>query len=261
MTAAALSAVRAPEGLLLIDKPSGPTSHDMVEVVRRKLVLRRIGHTGTLDPMARGLLILLVGAATRHQARFQGHEKSYEAVLQLGLQTETGDATGTVVRQQSVLPFDDRGLADVLAGLHGSLPQRPPAYSAVKVRGRPSYWWARRRQPVILTPRLVQIHELVLLKREASQLTFRVRCSAGTYVRVLGESIAERLGTVGHLTSLVRLQIAEWRLEQAVSLAWIREARPEAVVQALHPVPDQPFAPPATSPLSRPDCSLPSCAC
>lgn len=225
------------EGLLLVEKPPGPTSHDVVEVVRRKLELRRVGHAGTLDPMAQGLLIVLVGDATRHQARLQGHEKSYEAVLQLGVQTDTGDAAGTVVRCQAVPPLDDRRLLEAVAAFQGPLSQRPPAYSAVKVRGRPSYWWARRRQPVVLAPRMVHIYEMALLERNASALTFRVRCSAGTYVRALGESIAERLGTVGHLTALIRRRIGEWSLEQAVPLAWVREADPEAIVHALRPVP------------------------
>src|SRR3989338_3342272 len=138
------------DGLLLIAKPPGVTSHDVVEVIRRRLGLRRVGHTGTLDPMAEGLLIVLVGRATKHQQALQGHDKVYETVLQLGAQTDTGDATGTVIRTAALPAMDRARLEEVLASFRGPLAPIPPAYSAVKVHGRPAYWWARRRQAVTL---------------------------------------------------------------------------------------------------------------
>ncbi|MCI0436797.1 MAG: tRNA pseudouridine(55) synthase TruB [Gemmatimonadetes bacterium] len=222
---------------MLVNKPRGFTSHDVVEIVRRRLGVRRVGHTGTLDPMAEGLLILLVGAATKHQHAFQSHEKTYEAALRLGTQTDTGDAMGTVIRTAAVPSFDRRRAMDVLAAFRGACQQTPPAYSAVKVHGRPAYWWARRQRPVTLSARTVQFFETVLLDCGADVVRFRVRCSAGTYVRSLAENIAERLGTVGHLEQLVRLRIDQWDLARAKPLAWIQQASVDEVAGALSPIP------------------------
>lgn len=224
------------QGALLIDKPPGVTSHDVVQVVRTKLSLQRVGHTGTLDPMAQGLLIALIGPATKHQQAFQGHDKTYEATVRLGAQTDTADATGTVVRTAPVPAIEMARLTGLLQALEGSLTQVPPAYSAVKVRGRPSYWWARRQQPVTLHAREVQIHALTALEHSGESIRFRVHCSSGTYVRSLAETIAERLGTVGHLTQLTRTEIGAWTLASAVPLIWVREATPEAIAARLIPV-------------------------
>lgn len=234
--APAHSATRPPghvEGLLLVDKPRGMTSHDVVALVRRKLGITRIGHTGTLDPMAEGLLILLIGRATAHQQAFQGHDKSYEAVVSLGVQTDTGDADGRPVRRAPVPPFDRAHVARLLSSMEGQQTQTPPAYSAVKVRGRPAYWWARREQPVTLSARSVHIARLTLMDCAPQALTVHVTCSAGTYIRALAETIAERLGTVGHLTSLRRTRIDAWSLDAAKSLSWIRAASSNEIIQEL----------------------------
>jgi tRNA pseudouridine55 synthase len=224
------------DGLLLVDKPLGVTSHDVVLEVRKKLGVRQVGHTGTLDPIARGLLVLLVGGATKHQHALQGHEKTYEAVLRLGVQTDTADADGKAVRTAPVPPVDHQRLLEVLASFVGPLSQTPPAYSAVKVHGRPAYWWARRQQPVTLAARTVRLSEMTLVGHDAETVTFRVRCSAGTYVRTLAESIAERLGTLGHLTRLVRLEVGPWNLQDAKPLSWIVQSSAEAVARELRPV-------------------------
>lgn len=223
----------AVSGILRVNKPAGLTSHDVVQIVRRKLGLQRIGHTGTLDPMAEGLLILLVGHATKHQQAFQSHQKTYEAVLTLGIQTDTGDAMGTPVRSAPVPVLDQARVAELLASFRGPLTQTPPAYSAVKVRGRPAYWWARRHQPVPLAARVVQIADVALLGCTVDAISFRVDCSAGTYVRTLAESIAERLGTVGHVTRLVRLRVGTWTLEGAKPLSWIQDVTPDEILHEL----------------------------
>lgn len=228
------------DGMLLVNKPSGVTSHDAVQVVRRKLALRRIGHTGTLDPMAQGLLVLLIGPATKHQQDFQAHEKTYEALLQCGTQTDTGDALGAPIRTVPVPALDRGRVAEVLTSFQGRLTQTPPAYSAVKIRGRPAYWWARRHAPVTLTPRVVHLFEVSLVDCTSTTVTFRVHCSSGTYVRTLGETIAVRLGTVGHLARLERLRIGTWRLEDAKPLRWIAEASAEAVAREVRPLPVTP---------------------
>ncbi len=234
------------EGMLLVEKPPGMTSHDVVQIVRRKLAIKRIGHTGTLDPIARGLLILLVGPATKHQQAFQRHEKTYEAVLQLGLQTDTGDAAGRTLTTAPVPALTRDQVVRVLATFQGDLSQVPPTYSAVKVRGRPAYWWARRRTPVTLASRTVHIAELSLVDLSAETITFRVRCSAGTYIRTLAESIAERLGTVGHVTALVRVRVGQWSLDEAMPFSWLAQATSEALGQQLQPV-RLPQAPTASS--------------
>ena len=222
-------------GMLLINKPPGVTSHDVVQVVRRKLGVRRVGHTGTLDPIAEGLLILLVGPATRFQRTFQAHEKTYEATLRLGTQTDTADAAGQPIRTAPIPPLERDRIAQVLAAFCGPLSQTPPAYSAVKVKGRPAYWWTRRHTPLTLPPRIVHLAEVILLDADAETVTFRVRCSAGTYVRTLAETIAERLGSVGHLAHLVRLRIGEWTLEEAVTLSWVQDASPPLIAAQLKP--------------------------
>jgi len=219
------------EGLLLVNKPPGVTSHDVVQVVRRKLATRRIGHTGTLDPIAEGLLILLVGQATRHQQAFQRHEKTYEATVRLGVQTETGDGSGTVLHTAPIPILTREQIVEVLNSFRGPLTQTPPAYSAVKVKGRPAYWWTRHHQPVVLAPRVVHIADMTLVDWTPETITFRVTCSAGTYIRTMAESIAQRLGTVGHLEHLVRLRIGRWRLEDAKPLSWIQQVPSEMLVQ------------------------------
>jgi tRNA pseudouridine55 synthase len=224
------------DGLLLVDKPSGMTSHDVVQAARRALGIRRIGHTGTLDPMARGLLVLLVGRATAHQQAFQRHDKTYEAAVRLGAQTDTADADGRVVRTAPVPPLDAEHVRAVLRQFEGALQQAPPAYSAVKVQGRPAYWWARRQRPVELAKRAVHVHELTLLGLTPDTLTLRVRCSAGTYVRALAESVAQELGTLGHLSGLVRLRIGAWTLDDAVPLTWIRTADRAAIESRIMPI-------------------------
>lgn len=229
-------------GLLLIRKPGGMTSHDVVAVVRRKLGLKRVGHTGTLDPMAEGLLVVLVGPATKRQGELQGHDKSYEATLCLGTQTDTGDADGTPVRSAPVPPIDRPRLETACRAFIGEILQTPPAYSAVKVAGRPAYWWARRHQPVTLSPRAVRVFALTVAGWTPETVTFRVDCSAGTYIRTLGEAIAEQLGTVGHLTRLIRSRVGAWRVEDARPLSWLTEASVEAVMGELRPAPAEPAA-------------------
>ena len=228
------------DGLLLVNKPRGMTSHDVVALMRRKLGIRRIGHAGTLDPMAEGLLILLVGRATTHQHALQGHDKSYEAVIRLGTKTDTADAEGRPVQEAPVPPFDRAHVERLLMSLEGEHAQRPPAYSAVKVQGRPAYWWARRNAPVTLAERSIRLARMALIHCTRDTVAFRVDCSAGTYIRTLAETIAERLGTVGHLISLTRTRVGEWSLPQAKSVAWIHEADASAVIRELQPAPATP---------------------
>lgn len=239
------------EGMLVVAKPQGMTSHDVVQLLRRRLGLKRIGHTGTLDPIAEGVLILLVGQGTKFQQRLQSQRKSYDALIRLGAQTDTGDAWGQTVRTAAVPPIERAQAEALLRSLVGPLTQVPPRFSAVKVRGRPLYWWARRGETVDAKPRTVEIHAAELLDLQADRLSCRIDCSSGTYIRTLAELLAERLGTVGHVAQLTRRAVGSWTLDQAVDTAWLSRAPLEDIERAIRPV-VIPTPPCESSPASRP---------
>lgn len=227
------------DGVLPIDKPAGWTSHDVVARARRLLGERRVGHTGTLDPFATGVLVLLVGRATRLAQFLAGAEKEYEAVIRLGYATDTGDLTGTPRAAPSPATKDCSMLAaaeieKAIEGLRGQLDQVPPMYSAKKVKGRKLYELARRGEVVERAPVRVTIAEFVaipgqsgaLLRRNEDgtyDLTARVVCSAGTYVRALAESLGESLGTGAHLAALRRTRAGTFRLDETISIEHLRE--------------------------------------
>jgi len=204
--------------VLPVDKPEGPTSHDVVSRARKALGERRIGHTGTLDPFASGLLLLCVGRATRLAEYFSGLDKSYEAVARLGETTDTLDREGRVIAASDGW----RGLTverieAAIAGFWGDILQVPPRYSAKKVEGERSYRAAREGRSVELQPVEVTIRSLELDALELPQLRFSVTCSSGTYVRALARDIGDELGVGAHLTSLRRTAIGAWRVEDAVA--------------------------------------------
>jgi tRNA pseudouridine55 synthase len=223
------------DGFLIIDKPAGWTSHDVVARARRLLGERRVGHTGTLDPFATGVLVLVVGRATRLAQFLSGALKEYEATVRLGYATETGDLTGA--RRGETGECRDWGGEEIgaaLAPLRGEIEQVPPMYSAKKVQGRKLYELARRGEEVERAPARVKIHELeavaeggALLRRNEDgtcDLSLRVVCSAGTYVRVLAESVGAGLGVGAHLAALRRTRAGLFRVEQAVTLERVAEA-------------------------------------
>jgi tRNA pseudouridine55 synthase len=204
----------ATEGLLLVDKPSGITSHDAVDAVRRALGVRKVGHAGTLDPSATGLLLMGVGRATR-LLRFLGAlDKEYEGAGRLGERTDTLDADGTVI-ESSPVASSEQELRAAAAGLVGEITQRPPAYSAVKVGGRPMYAVAREGGSVEAPPRPVRVDAFDIVGFDGRDFEFRVVCSGGTYVRVLVADVGERLGGGAHLMRLRRTRIGRFRVEDA----------------------------------------------
>jgi tRNA pseudouridine55 synthase len=225
------------DGVLLVDKPSGITSHDVVDRVRRALGVRRVGHAGTLDPMATGLLVLGVGRATR-LLRFLGdQDKEYEGGARLGIETDTLDAEGSVVR---TVPVDvaEEDLRQALAGLLGEIEQRPPAYSAVKVGGQRLYRSARRGEQVEAPVRRVRVDAFELLRYAPPDFDFQATVSGGTYVRSLVAEVGGRLGCGAHLTRLVRTRIGRFALADAVSPDEAGEPLPaERVVAHLPSVP------------------------
>ncbi len=212
------------DGLFNIDKPRGLTSHDVVDVVRRLIGHRRVGHTGTLDPLATGVLVVAVGQATRLIEFMTGHDKEYRFTLRLGEETDTLDAEGEIVERAPVPPLDEETIRAVLRRFTGTIEQVPPAHAAIRHRGRRLYEWARMGRPVTPPPRRVHIYALDLEAWQPPELTLRVTCSAGTYVRALARDIARALNTRGHVTALRRLASGPFRVEDAVPLRVLESA-------------------------------------
>jgi tRNA pseudouridine55 synthase len=230
------------DGLLILDKPEGPTSHDLVARIRRLFRSPRVGHTGTLDPMATGVLPLVLGRATRLARFLSSDRKRYEAVVQLGQATATydrlGEATGQAAPPGDVARACARGtLTAALDRFRGTITQTPPTYSAKKIAGEAAYKLARRGEAV--TPAPVQVHvsrlDLLALDVDAGRVTLDVECSAGFYVRSLAHDLGAVLGCGGHLTALRRTASGEWTLAHAVTLDFC-EREPEAAQARLVPM-------------------------
>lgn len=206
-----------PSGFLLIDKPVGPTSHDVIDSLREKTGIRKIGHAGTLDPLASGLLIIAVGAATKQLSSLVGLNKSYEGEITLGRLSTTDDAEGELTSVSDGHPSEAE-LREALARLTGELSQLPPAYSARKQRGVKGYEAARQGKVLSFEPRAVTVHSLELTGYAYPKLTFRVSVSSGTYIRSLARDLGEALGTGAYLSALRRTEIGEYRVEDAASV-------------------------------------------
>ena len=219
-------------GILLVDKPSDWTSNDVVQKLRGLLRERRIGHAGTLDPMATGLLTVFVGRATRAVEFAEADAKCYRAALRLGLTTDTQDITGTVLRQQEP-DVTREELEEVLDRFRGEIHQVPPMYSAVKVNGERLYKLARRGETVERAARSVTIHSLELLGREGEDWILEIRCSKGTYIRTLCQDIGDALGCGGCMAALRRLEAGCFTVEEAHTLEEIAEAASEGRAQTL----------------------------
>lgn len=204
------------DGVLVVDKPAGPTSHDIVDRARRALGTRRVGHTGTLDPFATGVLPLCVGRATRLARFLAGGEKGYRATVRLGFATTTDDLTGEPLAGARPVDVSDESLRRTLVGLVGTFDQVPPAFSARQVGGRRLYELARRGEAVARAATPVTVHALELVSRTGDMLELDVRCSAGTYVRALARDLGERLDVGAHLTALRRTRSGSFELSQAV---------------------------------------------
>lgn len=205
----------AQSGILLIDKPEGITSHDVVDIVRKKFNLQHIGHAGTLDPIATGLLIILVDRATKHFSRFVNFDKEYTAVLRLGVQTDSGDAQGKIIATSDYQQITEERVSAVLKVLEGKIENIPPMVSAIKHKGRPLYVLARKGITIERKARLVNIYQLKLLRFSLPDIEFQIRCSKGTYIRSLGEEIARRLNSVGHITWIRRTAIGPYPVSDA----------------------------------------------
>lgn len=205
------------DGIVIVDKPQGWTSQDVTARLRRVFGTRRIGHGGTLDPMATGVLPVFVGRATRAVEFFEHAEKTYETVLRFGITTDTEDMTGTVLTEEKV-SFTEEQLQETLAAFRGEILQVPPMYSALKVNGQKLCDLARKGKTVERQPRPITVHELTLVERGENTLRLRVRCSKGTYIRTLCKDIGEKLGCGGCMESLRRVAAGEYTIDEAIPL-------------------------------------------
>jgi len=223
---------------VLVDKPAGVTSHDVVLQVRRKVGIRAAGHTGTLDPFATGLLVVLIGRATRLARFVEAQAKTYLATARLGVRTATDDLTGRVVGlpDSGGMP-PEASVREALAGFLGAQLQQPPQYSAKRVAGERSYQKARRGETVDLADVSVTIHRIELVAYEPPALSFRATVSAGTYLRAIARDLGDRLGIGAHLTSLRREAIGSLRVDDAVSL---HEVTPSVVLPVARVLRDMP---------------------
>lgn len=204
-------------GLFNVDKPLGISSHDVVNRVRRVIGMKRVGHAGTLDPLATGVLLLCVGQATRFVEYLVGHDKIYEAVIRLGQSTTTYDGEGVVVAEKPVI-VSQEALEGALQSFQGQIEQVPPMFSAVKRAGKPLYLLARQGLELERPARQVRIEQIELLGWELPLVTVRVRCSAGTYIRTLAHDLGQLLGCGGHLAALRRTAVGDFAIAQAVPL-------------------------------------------
>lgn len=212
------------DGILIVDKPSGITSHDVVENIRHKFGIKRVGHAGTLDPIATGILILLLGKATKLFSNFVNFDKEYEATLTLGISTQTGDTQGKTIEIKS---YENIALAEVEKVFNESKEQTeqiPPIFSALKYKGRRLYALARKGIEVPLIARKIKIYSLELRNFNLPEIDFYIRCSKGTYVRKVAQDMGKMLGCGGCISRIRRVGIGPFKIEEAIKLADINES-------------------------------------
>ena len=212
------------DGVLIINKPKGYTSYDVVSIVKKKLSISKVGHTGTLDPNATGVLPILVGKATKISKYLIEHNKTYVAELRLGEKSATGDIEGEIVERKSIPNLKENKIKETLETFLGKQMQKPPIYSSIKINGKKAYEYARKGQTVEIEPRKIEIMEISLIKFENNIITFSTSCSKGTYIRVLCEDIAEKLGTVGLMQNLIRTRVDKFDIKDSFTLENVEKA-------------------------------------
>ncbi len=221
-------------GVLLVDKDSGMTSHDVVAIARRSLGIKKIGHCGTLDPLATGLLILVIGRGTKVQDLLMSEDKEYEGTMLLGVTTDSQDADGKVIEELPVNDFEAAEIDEAFAKFHGDFYQTPPMVSAIKKEGVPLYKLARKGKTVEREPRFVHVYTHKVLEVRLPEIDFRVKCSKGFYVRTYAHEIGQTLGCGAHLKKLRRTKSGNFTLERAVTVAELKSlSRPELAERTL----------------------------
>lgn len=224
------------DGVLLVDKPPGMTSHDVVDRVRRHFGFKKVGHCGTLDPAATGLLILVLERATKLQDRLMSDDKAYEGTMLLGVSTDSQDADGAVIAEKPVPPLSEADIDQAFAKFRGDIQQVPPMVSAVKHQGTPLYKLARKGKTVEREPRLIHIYDLRVLGLELPRIQFRVACTKGTYVRTLCSDIGDLLGCGAHLHNLRRTKSGKFDVKDAHSLETIMKQTREKLKELIIPI-------------------------
>lgn len=217
-------------GILIINKPKGYTSHDVVNILRKELNTKKVGHTGTLDPNATGVLPVLVGQATKISKYLIEHDKTYIAELKLGEKSNTGDTEGEIIEIKDVPSLTIEQIENVLKSFLGKQKQIPPIYSSIKINGKKAYEYARKGQTVEIPPRDIEIMDISLISFENNIITYKVSCSKGTYIRVLCEDIAKKLGTVGLMSNLTRTKVNNFSIENAYTLEDIKNKKELSVI-------------------------------
>ena len=224
------------EGVLLVDKPTDHTSHDVVARLRRKLQMKRIGHAGTLDPMATGLLIMLIGKATKISQYLISLDKEYEGTIELGKVTDSQDAQGQLMETKPVPALTEAELRTAMQGFLGDQYQTPPMYSAIKIDGVPLYKSARKGEEIEREPRFIRVSEFELTRFGLPAFDFRLRCSKGTYVRTIAHDLGQRIGCGAHLAALRRTATDRFNIAQALTLDEIEKLSLPEIDRRLIPV-------------------------
>ncbi len=225
-----------PEGILLVDKPQGITSHDVVARMRRVLRMKKIGHAGTLDPMATGLLLILVGKATKVSQYLMSMDKEYTGTVRLGQITDSQDADGEIIEERPVPELSEAQLLEHMETFLGDQYQTPPMYSAKKVNGQPLYKLARKGQTIEREPRVINVSRFELTKFELPHVSFLVGSSKGAYIRTIAHDLGERIGCGGHLCELRRTAVGKFRIEKADTLEEIEKMSPSSLRRKLVPI-------------------------
>ena len=217
------------DGVLIINKPKGYTSHDIVNIVKKQLNITKVGHAGTLDPNATGVLPVLIGNATKISKYLIEHDKVYIAELKLGEKSSTGDLEGEIIEKKSVPKLNEDQIKDTLKLFLGKQQQIPPMYSSIKINGKKAYEYARKGLKGEMEPREIEIMNISLMKFQDNIITFKVKCSKGTYIRVLCEDIAKSLGTVGLMKELCRIKVNEFDIKNSVTLDDIKNGNVQVI--------------------------------
>jgi len=218
-----------PDGVLLVDKAAGMTSHDVVALVRRRLQIRKVGHCGTLDPLATGLLLLTLGRGTKIQDLLMAEDKEYSGTMMLGVVTSTQDKDGEVIERREVPPVDDKTIRAAFEKFRGDFCQTPPMVSAIKQAGVPLYKLARQGKTVEREPRLVHVYRYAIDRMALPEIDFTVVCSKGFYVRTYAHDIGAELGCGAHLHSLRRVKSGRFDVAGAISVDEIKTAEPSEI--------------------------------
>ena len=214
-------------GIIIINKKQGYTSHDIVHKIKR-ISKEKVGHTGTLDPMAQGVLPILIGKATQCSKYLINHDKIYKVKLKLGIKTDTADSEGNIIEKTEISPeiLNEQKILQAINSMKGKQEQIPPIYSSIKVNGKKLYEYARKGQEVEIKPRQIEIYNIILnnIDKENKIIEYTVNCSKGTYIRSLCEDIAKKLGTIGYMENLIRLKVGEFSIENSITLEEILNA-------------------------------------